>query len=39
MRKTTGLTVTAAAALGLLALVQTAPAEEPPAQATYLDIE
>jgi AhpD family alkylhydroperoxidase len=39
MRKATGLTVTAAAALGVLALVQTAPAEEPPAQATYRDIE
>jgi AhpD family alkylhydroperoxidase len=39
MRKTTGLMVTAAAALGVLALVQTAPAADSPAQATYRDIE
>jgi AhpD family alkylhydroperoxidase len=39
MRKTTGLMVTAAAALGVVALVQTASAEDSAAQATYRDIE
>ena len=39
MRKTTGLMVTAAAALGVVTLVQTASAEDSAAQATYRDIE
>ena len=39
MRKTTGLMVTAAAALSVVAFVKTAPAEDSAAQATYRDIE
>jgi AhpD family alkylhydroperoxidase len=39
MRKTTGLMVTVAAALGIAALVQAASAEDSAAQATYRDIE